>query len=121
MHTHLTVVGAAYTAFGALFAVLAAISAFAIAGGGIISGDPEAMEITSTVSVFVGVLLLIPAVPFLIGGIGLLRYEPWSRVLVLVLAVLSLFAIPFGTILGAYSIWVLTRPQVAELFLDDVA
>lgn len=119
MRTHLAVVGALYTAIGAMGVLIAAISAVAIAGGGLISRDSEAIAITSTVSVFVGLLLLIPAVPCLIGGIGLLRLDPWSRMLVLVLGCVSLLVIPFGTILGIYALWALTRPESVMLLSDN--
>ena len=119
MQTHLTVLGAIYTALGAIGLMIAAISAVAIAGGGLISGDPKAITVTSMVSVFVGVLLLVPAIPCLIGGVGLIRRAPWARIVVLVLGCVSLLAIPFGTILGAYAIWVLTRPEAVELLSED--
>jgi hypothetical protein len=119
MQTHLTVIGAIYTALGAIGLAIAAIAVVAIAGGGLISGDPQAIAITSTVSGFVGVLLLIPAVPFLVGGIGLLMGAPWARIVVLVLGCLCLVVIPLGTILGVYTILMLSKPEVAELLAQD--
>ena len=41
------------------------------------------------------------------AGVGLLKFEPWARILTIVLAVLSLLSFPFGTALGIYSMWVL--------------
>ena len=115
MRTHLTVIGAIYTALGAIGLLIAAIAVVAIAGSGLISGDSQAIAVTSTVSAFVGLLVLIPAVPFLIGGIGLLKGAPWARIVVLVLGCLCLLAIPFGTILGIYTILTLSKPEAAEL------
>ncbi len=119
MQTHLTVLGAIYTALGAVGLLVAVISVAAIAGGGLISGDSEAIAITSMVSVFVGALVLIPAIPCLIGGVGLLRQAPWARIVVMVLGCVSLLAIPFGTILGIYTIWALTRPEAVALLAED--
>jgi len=119
MQTHVTIIGAIYTALGAIGLLIATIAVVAIAGGGLISGDPQAIAITSTVSGFVGVLLLAPAVPFVIGGIGLLKGAPWARIVVLVLGCLCLLAIPFGTILGIYTILMLSKPEVAELLSRD--
>ena len=34
------------------------------------------------------------------GGIYLLKYRPWARILLLVLGFLNLIEIPFGTALG---------------------
>ena len=95
--------------------MIATIAAVAIAGGGLISGDLEAIAITSTVSAFVGTLLLVPAIPFFAGGIGLLKGAPWARIVVLVLGCLSLIIIPLGTILGIYTILMLSKPEAAEL------
>lgn len=119
MQTHLTVIGAIYSALGAILLGIAAIAVVAIAGGGLISGDPQAIAITSTVSGFVGVLLLIPAVPFLVGGIGLLKGAAWSRIVVLVLGCLCLLAVPLGTILGIYTILMLSKPEAVELLSAD--
>jgi hypothetical protein len=56
----------------------------------------------------VSILLLAKAGVGFIAGWGLLQHEKWARVLVLVLAFLSLFTnIPFGTALGVYTMWVL--------------
>jgi hypothetical protein len=42
-----------------------------------------------------------------VAGWGLLQRESWARMLALVLSVLALFNIPFGTALGIYTLWVL--------------
>jgi len=47
----------------------------------------------------------------LIAGIGLLERQSWARPLVLVVAFISLFNIPFGTALGVYTLWVFMSPQ----------
>ena len=47
----------------------------------------------------------------LIAGIGLLERQSWARPLVLVMAFIALFSIPFGTALGVYTLWVFMSPQ----------
>jgi hypothetical protein len=60
----------------------------------------------------IALLLLAKAACGFIAGWGLLQHEPWARVIVLVLAFLSLFTnIPFGTALGIYTMWVLLPAQ----------
>ena len=60
----------------------------------------------------IALLLLAKAACGFIAGWGLLQNEPWARVVVLVLAFLSLFTnIPFGTALGIYTMWVLLPVQ----------
>ncbi len=46
-------------------------------------------------------------------GIGLLRRERWARPLALVVGILMLVKIPFGTALGIYTLWVLVPAQSA--------
>ena len=46
----------------------------------------------------------------LLGAIsawGLLQHEPWGRMLGLIVGVVALLSIPFGTALGVYTLWVL--------------
>ena len=62
-----------------------------------------------------GILVLLSA-PGIIGGMGLLKRQSWARILVLVLGVINLINIPFGTALGIYTIWALTHRETEELF-----
>jgi hypothetical protein len=56
----------------------------------------------------VAILLLAKAAIGFVAGWGLLQREKWARIVVLVLAFVSLFTnIPFGTALGVYTMWVL--------------
>jgi hypothetical protein len=52
----------------------------------------------------------------LIGGIGLLSFQDWARVLVLIIAAIGCINIPLGTIAGVYSIWVLMQDETIKLF-----
>lgn len=52
----------------------------------------------------------------IIGGWALVAYQPWARTLLIVLACLSLLNFPLGTLLGAYTLWVLIpRESAVEL------
>jgi hypothetical protein len=116
MEKHVTFVGALRIGFGILGILAAVIVVVAVVGGGLISGDREAIRITAIVGPVVAFFLFILSVPGIIGGIGLLKRKPWARFLVLVLAVLDLFNIPIGTALGIYTIWVLMRDETVQLF-----
>ena len=65
-------------------------------------------------------IFLIPALLGAIGilalivGYGLLTQRPWGRSLALVAGILSLPNLPLGTLLGAYTLWVL-GPQASNL------
>jgi hypothetical protein len=115
MQTHITIIGALYIALGGL-GVLAAIVVFiSIAGGGLLSGDAQALAITSGVGAVIALIILLISAPGVIGGIGLLKGKSWSRILVIILACLNLLNIPFGTALGIYSLWALTRPEAQRI------
>jgi hypothetical protein len=79
-------------------------------------GDATPLGILTIVGGSVALFILVLSVPGIVGGIGLLKYKPWSRYLVMVLAALGLVNIPIGTIVGAYTIWVLVQDETAELF-----
>jgi hypothetical protein len=55
------------------------------------------------------------AIPGMAGGIGLLSHRHWARPVLLVIGLLYLLDIPFGTALGVYTLWVLTQPEARRL------
>ena len=64
----------------------------------------------------VGVFLLAGSLVGLAAGSGLLQRETWARPLALVLAVLSILDLPFGTALGAYTLWALLPEDAADQY-----
>jgi hypothetical protein len=72
-------------------------------------GAPPDMPVSFFVVLFdtLGILVLAKAVVGFYAGWGLMQRDRWARVLLLVLAFLSLINIPFGTALGVYTLWVL--------------
>ena len=69
----------------------------------------------------IAILLLAKAALGFLAGWGLLQHEKWARILVLVLAFVTLFTnIPFGTALGVYTMWVLL-PQESEREYETLA
>lgn len=73
----------------------------------------EARFVPGLISTIAWGLLITSAAGILAGG-GLLAKAPWARLLVLVLAFLALFNIPFGTALGVYTLWVLLPEESAR-------
>ena len=116
MEKHVTVVAAIHIGFGALGILIALAVLVAVVGAGIISGDPEAKAITSFVGPTISFFIVLISVPYIIGGIGLLRRRSWARILVLIVSILDLIDIPIGTIAGVYSIWVLVKDETLQLF-----
>jgi len=56
------------------------------------------------------------AVPGFVVGVGLLKRQPWARILGIVLSALSLMHVPFGTALGVYGLWILFHRDTERLF-----
>lgn len=58
-----------------------------------------------------GLGLLVVAIVAFIAGIGLLTVQSWARMLAIIIAIVELISIPFGTALGIYTLWVLMPEQ----------
>jgi hypothetical protein len=116
MKQQVTVVGVLHIGLGALGLLAAVIVFAALTGSGILSQDRQALTILTSVGCGVSALLVVLFLPGIIGGIGLLRWQPWARILVMILAVVDLFNVPIGTAIGVYTIFVLTQEEVVELF-----
>ncbi len=116
MQKHVTVLAWLHIVFSVIGVMVAMLLFTAIFGGGLISGDSEAIAITAIVGTSLAFMLSIFSVPGLIGGIGLLYMKPWARILVLILGFLELLNFPFGTALGIYTIWILMKDETIKLF-----
>ena len=112
MKNHIQIVAALHIAMGAL-SLLGALAVFAVLGvaGGIVvsQGEHEAGGIIDLVAVVLGGFLAVLALPGIIGGWALFAGRSWGRPFVLVLGVIHLINIPFGTALGIYTLWALLR------------
>ena len=120
MEKHITFVAVLNIAFGFLGLFFAVFLFVAIIGAGIISGEPEAMTITSIVGTALAFFLVITSLPEIIGGFGLLKRKAWARILILVVACLDLLWIPIGTIIGIYELWVLLNEETAKLCTKEI-
>jgi len=69
---------------------------------------------------FIVAVTVVMASLAMIAGYGLLMRKSWARVFAIVLAVLALFKIPFGTALGIYTLWVLA-PMASGMEYDSIA
>jgi len=66
-------------------------------------------------AIVIGSFFIVLALPSLIGGWGLLKYKPWSRVEMIVVSALHLLNLPVGTAVGIYGLWVLNNEQSRQL------
>ena len=126
MDTHVKVLGALQIAFGAIGVMLALLMIFVFGGvAGIVgaSGDPEAaiaVPIIGLTGTALVAFLLLTSLPGVVIGIGLLRLRPWSRIAGIMISIIALMMIPFGTIVGAYGLWVLFSKDTERLFMTGV-
>src|SRR5690606_8618107 len=79
-------------------------------------GNPAGavLAVVFGLGVLVGLVLLLPSLPGFLGGVGLLALRPWARWVIVIVSVVYLFAPPFHTAVGIYSLWALLN-QNAEL------
>jgi serine/threonine protein kinase len=113
--THIQIVAVLHICFGAiiLLGAVAVVVGLGIPFGITLSqGDTEAPKVLGIIGFLLVSFLAILSLPGIIGGWGLFTERSWGKPVVLVLSVLHLFNIPFGTALGIYSFWALLRdPQ----------
>jgi hypothetical protein len=91
--------------------------------GGLISPDaPLFGEVVGGAGITAAIILLLLAALYIATGAGLWNYRSWGRSLALVLAVISLFAFPVGTVIGVVAIWLLGFNDVVRgLFHSSTA
>lgn len=80
-----------------------------------------AAPIIATVGLAVAIFFILLSLPSIIGGWGLLRFKSWSRILMIVVSVLSLFHVPLGTALGVYGLWVLFSEDARRILESNGA
>src|SRR5215470_16331284 len=122
MDTHVKVVGVLNIVFGVLGLCLAGVLLLIFGGtAALVAADADADAriaipiIGLTGSALVG-FLVVWSLPGLIVGIGLLKHRQWARIGGIVVAVLALIFVPFGTVFGVYALWVLFSPETERLF-----
>jgi hypothetical protein len=124
MDTHVKVLGALHSALGAIGLLAAALLVVVFGGAaGIVgaSGDPDAaiaLPIIGITGMTLVIFLVLLSLPGIIIGIGLLRFRPWARIAGIVVSIINLMVIPFGTVVGVYGIWVLFSKDTERLFSE---
>jgi hypothetical protein len=126
--THVKVLGALFLALSAISLVAALVLALAVGTASAIVGTAAeahdaaiAIPIIGIAGTALVVFLVIVSLPGLIAGVGLLKFRPWARIAGIVVAILYLVHIPFGTIVGIYGLWVLFNKDTEPLFSEASA
>jgi hypothetical protein len=123
MQQHVKILAVLHIIFGGL-GVLAALIVMAVFGGlagiahfsdasqdGVIAGG-----VLGLIGAVVTIVVLVISLPELIAGVGLLTFQPWARILTIVLSAIELPGFPFHTALGVYGLWVLLSNEGSALF-----
>ena len=116
MDQHFNVIAYLNMAYGILILAVALFVGSLLSLIGAATGDPEAARVLGPIGGLLSVVLVIIGAPYVIAGYGLLKRTAWGRIMAMVMDALALFSIPFGTALGIYSLWALTRPEAEEAF-----
>ena len=129
MDTHVKVLGVLQIALGimtlmgaAVLSVVFGLGASAVTAAA--NTDPDAavaLPFIGITGLALVIFLIALALPGIIIGIGLLRPRPWARIAGIVLSILSLMMVPFGTIVGVYGLWVLFSKETERLFTPQSA
>jgi hypothetical protein len=120
MELHIRILGYLYIAMGiaAVLAVAIILGAYRGPMGVLHMGSLDGNQTTDDGMIWtvVWVFWLVIAGPCLMAGQGLLGFKPWARPFTMVLSILNLANVPFGTLLSIYSFWACTTPEVEPLF-----
>ena len=122
MESHIKILGILHVILGGM-CLLGAVAVMFVFGGLAsvvsMSGDPNsavAVPILGGIGSVIAIVVMLFSLPGFIGGIGLLKMASWSRIYMIVISALYLIHLPFGTALGIYGLWALTKPETEALF-----
>ena len=112
-HLHLlAILWLVYGAFELVGAGIIMLVANTIFGGFMPLGPPRPVPLfIHPLLMGVAWFVLAKAAAGIASGVGLLQRASWARILTIVVGLLSLLNMPFGTGLGIYSLWVLLSPN----------
>ena len=115
MRDHIKILGILNIVLGSIGALLGLVI-LAVGGAAGVAGvvaqsgqdvDVRVLPIIAAVVFAVAIFFFVLSLPSIIGGWGLMKFKPWSRILMIIVSIFNLFHVPLGTALGVYGIWVL--------------
>ncbi len=119
MKQHVIAVGWLHIGLSIVWVLIGFTVAIVMWGIGLSTHDRDAIEILSIIAPIIIVFCIVTALPSIIGGIFLLRFKEWSRILIIIVSFIDLINFPIGTALGVYSLWVLLNKDTIKLFIDQ--
>ena len=125
MQKHIQILGILHIVYSAFVLLAGAILFILLLGIGTVVGSIQDVPgivhegvpaILLVITLVIETLLFLFASPGIIAGVGLLNKKEWGRILALVVGFFDLLHIPFGTMLGVYTIWALMNDEVVAVF-----
>lgn len=119
---HIDLLGRLYVVAGWL-ALLVSLSLVSLGLGAFGLAGPDGPDVPTSLAaaVFFGLAVLFAAWAGVLALVGwaIRAHRGWARLAALVLAVVNLFVIPFGTALSVYTAWVLLQADGKQAFEDQ--
>jgi hypothetical protein len=122
VNTHLDLLGLLYVVAAGLSTIVAVV--LASLGAGAMSIDPRspagdgawAAHVAGAMFLLLAAVLVVWSAVNAWVGRALRQRRYWARPAAMILGVLNLFILPFGTALGVYTLWVLLSDDVRQQF-----
>jgi hypothetical protein len=124
LHQHVTIVAWLNIGINALLLLLGLCGGVILVSIGLIpaaEGDATAFGVLSIIALVAVLFFGVLALPGILAGYGLLRRERWGQILALIVAILSLFNFPVGTLIGAYTLFVLLQNSATAYFAPEAS
>ena len=120
MKKHVTVVGALHIGF-AILGLIGALATYLSINfaQSFVSGEDIPVRVLTAIKIFVPGLITVVSLLSIVGGIGLLSYKEWARILIIVMSAINCLNVPIGTAKGVYSIWALLQDETIRLFKGE--
>jgi hypothetical protein len=117
-----------YGVYRAASGILAALVLLGISTPGLLGGFGKPPNVPflalapwmSGLAVVIVLITSVGALLALAAGVSLLMRKSWGRIFAIVIGILALITIPFGTALGIYTLWVLA-PSTSAAEYDAIA
>jgi len=119
MNGKIDLLGWLFIAYHSIILLVGVVIFIVLLGIGAIPGvDHEATAVLGIIGTALFFFFVVMAAPGIIGGIGLLKRQNWARILVIILSILNLLAVPFGTALGIFGLWLLLKEESTAYFVQ---
>jgi len=120
MDRHVRILGLLNMVYGVAGAAVAILVLIRFGGfEGVYAAFNE--DVIGLVAVILVCFQLLVAIPCFVAGYHVRQLQDWARVMLIVISAINVLNVPFGTVIGAYGLWVLMTPETDPLFQNAAA